>query len=232
MNGILSAMLSQDDIKRALTAVKYPGFSRDIVSFGLIKDISIANGAISVALQLTSPNPDAAGQIKAEAEQILKRLPGVSHAVVEVRQPTPGQAGTGKSFTEQTKVPGVKRVIAIASGKGGVGKSTVTAQLALALSKLGARVGVLDADIYGPSQPTMLGVTGVHPETLENKKMKPILAGPHVFAAARHKVTLVHRIIFHRAGQMDGANVTMVFEEAERRIHGSRGSDQWVGAPE
>ena len=71
-------MLSQDDIKHALTAVKYPGYSRDIVSFGLIKEISAANGAVSVVLQLTSPNPDAARQIKTEAELILKKLPGVN----------------------------------------------------------------------------------------------------------------------------------------------------------
>ena len=81
-------MLSQDTILNALKTVKYPGFSRDIVSFGLIKDVSAAGGAVSVALQLTSPNPDAARQIKAEAEQVLKQLPGVSHVVVEVRQPT------------------------------------------------------------------------------------------------------------------------------------------------
>ena len=88
-------MLSQDTILNALKTVKYPGFSRDIVSFGLVKDITAAGGAVSVALQLTSPNPDAARQIKAEAEQVLKRLPGVSHVVVEVRQPAAGQAAAG-----------------------------------------------------------------------------------------------------------------------------------------
>jgi len=92
-------MLSQDTVLDALKAVKYPGFSRDIVSFGLVKDVSIANGAVSVALQLTSPNPDAARQIKAEAEQLLKKLPGVSHVVVEVRQPAAGQpAAAGNAF--------------------------------------------------------------------------------------------------------------------------------------
>ena len=151
-------MLSQDDIKHALAAVKYPGFSRDIVSFGLIKEISVANGAVSVALQLTSPNADAARQIKTEAEQILKKLPGVSHAIVEVRQPAAGAAGAGGGHSGQTKISGVKRVIAIASGKGGVGKSTCSVNLACALKHLGAKVGVLDCDIYGPSIPLMMGV--------------------------------------------------------------------------
>src|SRR5580704_191892 len=120
-------MPTQADIQDALKAVKYPGFSRDIVSFGLVKDVSIANGAVSVALQLTSPNPDAARQIKAEAEQLLKKLPGVSHVVVEVRQPAAGSAPAGGAFAGQTRVPGVKRIIAVASGKGGVGKSTCSA---------------------------------------------------------------------------------------------------------
>ena len=151
-------MLSQYAIKNALAAVKYPGFSRDIISFGLVKEISAADGAVSVVLQLTSPNPEAAQQIKAEAEIILRQLPGVSHVHVDVRQPTAGQAATGKTFTNQTAVPGVKRIIAIASGKGGVGKSTCSVNLACALQHLGAKVGLLDCDIYGPSIPLMMGV--------------------------------------------------------------------------
>jgi len=154
----MGLMLTQDDIKQALAAVKYPGYSRDIVSFGLVKEISAANGAVSVTMQLTSPNPNAARQIKIDAERILKNLPGVSHAVVEVRQPTAGQAETGKSLANQTKVPGVKHVIAVASGKGGVGKSTCSVNLACALTHLGAKVGLLDCDIYGPSIPLMMGV--------------------------------------------------------------------------
>src|SRR5271165_2272503 len=151
-------MLSQDTILNALKAVKYPGFSRDIVSFGLVKEISAASGAVSVALQLTSPNPDAARQIKAEAEQVLKQLPGVSRVVVEVRQPAAGQSGGGGALGSQNKIPGVQRILAVASGKGGVGKSTCSANLACALRHLGARVGLLDCDIYGPSIPLMMGV--------------------------------------------------------------------------
>src|SRR5450631_3258183 len=98
-------MLSSEEIQNALKSVKYPGFSRDIVSFGLVKEITAANGAVSVTMQLTSPNADAARQIKMDAEQVLKKLPGVSHVHVEVRQPTAGQAETGKSFANQKGVP-------------------------------------------------------------------------------------------------------------------------------
>jgi len=151
-------MLTQEDIQNALKAVKYPGYSRDIVSFGLVKDISAANGAVSVSMQLTSPNPDAAQQIKEESERALKALPGVNHVHVQVQQPAAGQAAPVNPFANQNRVPGVKRVIAIASGKGGVGKSTVSVNLACALKQLGAAVGLLDCDIYGPSIPLMMGV--------------------------------------------------------------------------
>jgi ATP-binding protein involved in chromosome partitioning len=151
-------MLTQDDIRNALKAVKYPGYSRDIVSFGLVKEISAANGAVSVSMQLTSPNADAAQQIKEESERVLQALPGVTRVLVEVRQPAAGQAAPANPFANQNRVAGVERVIAIASGKGGVGKSTVAANLACALKHLGARVGLLDCDIYGPSIPLMMGV--------------------------------------------------------------------------
>jgi ATP-binding protein involved in chromosome partitioning len=152
-------MLSQDTVLDALKSVKYPGYSRDIISFGLVKEISAANGAVSVTMQLTSPNPEAAQQIKTESERVLKALPGVNHVHVEVRQPAAGQsAGATNLFANQNKVSGVKRIIAVASGKGGVGKSTCSANLACALTHLGAKVGLLDCDIYGPSIPLMMGV--------------------------------------------------------------------------
>jgi len=150
--------LSQEDILNALKSVKYPGYSRDIVSFGLVKQAAADNGAVSVVMQLTSPNPEAARQIKEESERVLKALPGVNLVNVEVRQPAAGQAAPAGALANQNRIPGVKRVIAIASGKGGVGKSTCSVNLTCGLKQLGARVGLLDCDIYGPSIPLMMGV--------------------------------------------------------------------------
>jgi ATP-binding protein involved in chromosome partitioning len=175
-------MITQTDIQNALKAVKYPGFSRDIVSFGLVKEISAANGAVSVAIQLTSPNPEAAGQIKTEAERVLKSLPGVNQVHVEVRQPAAGQAAPQNPFAGQKGVPGVKRVIAIASGKGGVGKSTVSVNLACALQQLGARVGLLDCDIYGPSIPLMMGVHEKPTISAEERLVPPVAHGVKVMS--------------------------------------------------
>jgi len=176
-------MLSREEIQNALKAVKYPGFSRDIVSFGLVKEISTANGAVSVTMQLTSPNPEAARQIKAEAERVLSNLPGVNQVHVEVRQPAAGPAAGGANpFANQKGVPGVKRVIAVASGKGGVGKSTVSVNLACALQQLGARVGLLDCDIYGPSIPLMMGVHDKPTISAESRLVPPVAHGIKVMS--------------------------------------------------
>jgi ATP-binding protein involved in chromosome partitioning len=175
-------MLTQDDIQNALKAVKYPGYSRDIISFGLVKEISVANGAISVTMQLTSPNPEAAQQIKSESERVLKNLPGVNHVHVEVRQPAAGSAAPTNPFANQNKVSGVKRIIAIASGKGGVGKSTCSVNLACALTHLGAKVGLLDCDIYGPSIPLMMGVHEKPTVSASEQLVPPIAHGVKVMS--------------------------------------------------
>ncbi|NBV23751.1 MAG: iron-sulfur cluster carrier protein ApbC [Proteobacteria bacterium] len=155
--------MTQEAILDALKAVKYPGYSRDIISFGLVKHVAVNNGAVNVRLELTSPNPEAAKIIKAECENVLRGQPGVTHVFVEMKQPAataaaPGAAPAGTAFQNQNKVPGIKRIVAIASGKGGVGKSTCSVNLACALTHLGARVGLLDCDIYGPSIPLMMGI--------------------------------------------------------------------------
>lgn len=166
-------MPTEEDIKNALKAVKYPGFSRDIVSFGLIKGISAQNGAVSVSMELTTGSPEAARQIKAESESILKGLPGVTAVHVEVKAKpgaqTPGAPGM---MGQQNKVPGIRRIVAVASGKGGVGKSTCSVNLACALTYLGARVGLLDCDIYGPSIPLMMGINE-RPTVSEQEQLIP-----------------------------------------------------------
>lgn len=166
-------MPSQDDIRNALKAVKYPGYSRDIVSFGLIRQIAAAEGAVRVELQLTTANPDVARQLKEDCERVLQGLPGVRTSVVEVSQSgAPAGAGGPDPWADQNRVPGVARILAVASGKGGVGKSTVAVNLACALRHLGARVGLLDCDIYGPSIPLMMG-TRERPTLSPDDKMVP-----------------------------------------------------------
>jgi len=166
-------MLTEEDIKKALTAVKYPGYTRDVVSFGLVKQVAVKEGAISVVMNLTSSNPEAARQIKTESEQVLRGLPGVRAVYVEVNQPAAAPtAATPSPWGQQAKIPGIQRIVAVASGKGGVGKSTVSVNLACGLQHLGARVGLLDCDIYGPSIPLMMGIHQ-KPTISEDEKMVP-----------------------------------------------------------
>lgn len=168
--------MTHENILNALKAVKYPGYSRDIVSFGLVKSAAASNGAVSISLQLTSGSAETARQIKEDCERTLKALPGVQLVHVEVKLPAgPATPATGSaSGTVSNKVAGIHRIVAIASGKGGVGKSTCSVNLACALQRLGARVGLLDCDIYGPSIPLMMGVHQRPTISAQEKMVPPI----------------------------------------------------------
>ena len=158
-------------MKTALKAVKYPGFSRDIVSFGLVKSIQIDDGEIKVQLALATNDPNVPAAIKNDTERALREIEGVRSAkvLIDIHAP-PGGAGADMGAT---RIPGVRHVIAVASGKGGVGKSTVAANLAVALEQTGARVGLCDCDIYGPSISLMFG-TRERPMATEENKIVPI----------------------------------------------------------
>ncbi|MBI2947582.1 MAG: Mrp/NBP35 family ATP-binding protein [Verrucomicrobia bacterium] len=167
-------MLNEETVRQALQSVKYPGYSRDIVSFGLVKQISAANNAVSVLIQLTSGNSEAAQQIKNDCERALEAMPGVKAVHVDVKLPAPTSASAAgpNPWSQQSPVPGIKRMVAVASGKGGVGKSTTSVNLACALRHLGAAVGLLDCDIYGPSIPLMMGINQ-RPTISDREKLVP-----------------------------------------------------------
>ncbi len=163
--------ITEEEIKNALKSVKYPGFSRDIVSFGLIKEIVSVNDEVRIQLVLTTTDPAIPRTIKAEAEEALRGI-GVSapKVLIDIQAPP---TGVGSSGVGATRLPGIKHIIAIASGKGGVGKSTVAANLAVALRHAGARVGICDCDIYGPSISLMFG-SREQPMATEENRILPI----------------------------------------------------------
>jgi ATP-binding protein involved in chromosome partitioning len=164
--------VTEEQIKDALKTVKYPGFTRDIVSFGLVKQIETTNGDVRVQLTLTTNDAAVPRAIKSEAEQALRGLAGVREAKVLIDIHAP-PAGAGNSGVGATRIPGIKNIIAIASGKGGVGKSTVAANLAIALHNGGALVGLCDCDIYGPSISLMFG-SRERPMATEENRIVPI----------------------------------------------------------
>ncbi len=163
------ADINQAQIESALKEMVDPYLNKDLVSAKSIKNIAIDGGKITVDVELGYPAKGYHATLTGNIKDKLVALDGIDDVTVNITTKIASravQAGV-------KPIPGVKNIIAIASGKGGVGKSTVSVNLALALSAEGARVGILDADIYGPSQPRMLGVND-KPESVDGKSLKPI----------------------------------------------------------
>jgi ATP-binding protein involved in chromosome partitioning len=154
--------MTEEEIKTVLSGVKYPGFDKDIVSFGFVRGIKIRGDQIAIDLEITASAPEIERTIRADIAEAFAEKGHKNIALYIERPKAPKESSSrGKNLA-----PNIKRFVMISSGKGGVGKSTTTVNLAIATAMQGKNVGVLDADIYGPNIPRMLG--------LENEKLKSI----------------------------------------------------------
>ncbi|HJY81456.1 MAG TPA: Mrp/NBP35 family ATP-binding protein [Candidatus Binatia bacterium] len=167
-------MISEQDIRDQLKRITYPGSRRDIVTLGLVGEILTKDGTVVVHLRPSSATEEVLRHLTGRITSALSAVPGVQRVTIHGGHPRGATAQSPPvAAPALTPLPGVRRVIAVASGKGGVGKSTVAVNLALALKALGNRVGLLDADIYGPSVPLMMG-TEATPRAGQNKKIYPV----------------------------------------------------------
>jgi len=164
-----------EQIKNALSQVKYPGFSRDIVSFGILKNIEVDGSDVTVTLSVQTKDPKIPEQIFKDSHSLLGALPGIGEVKIELDVQNP-QAQGPSSDDGKSSIPGVKKIIAVASGKGGVGKSTVSSNLAISLAKQGLRVGLCDCDLYGPSIAHMFDVADYRPDANEQDQIIPVEA--------------------------------------------------------
>jgi ATP-binding protein involved in chromosome partitioning len=171
-------MLDSAAILEVLKPVQDPELQKSLVELNMIRNIQVEGGLVKFTVVLTTPACPLKEFIVDECKQAVKQLPGVTDVQVEVTAEIPQQ----KALPDRTGIAGVKNIIAISSGKGGVGKSTVAANVAVALAQLGAKVGLLDADIYGPNAPLMLGLSHIRLEANADGVLEP---------AFNHGVSLV-----------------------------------------
>ncbi|MDF1875408.1 Mrp/NBP35 family ATP-binding protein [Sulfurimonas sp. SAG-AH-194-I05] len=163
--------MTEEIVKSALSKVMYPGFTKDIVTFGFVNTITINGTDVSFNVEITSSAPEVAQQIKDEATQELTTV-GATNVVANIKAPQIPRESSSKG---KNLAPHVKNFLMVSSGKGGVGKSTTSVNLAIAFAAQGLKVGLLDADIYGPNIPRMLGVEDIKPE-INGNKVLPIKA--------------------------------------------------------
>lgn len=170
--------MTEETVRSALSSVKYPGFSRDIVSFGLVKHIEISDENVIVSLRVQTRDPEVPEQLFKDCHGALDALaggPDKVHVEIDIQDP-PGAPATPGGVEGKSSIPGVRKIIAVASGKGGVGKSTVAANLAVTLAGDGLRVGLCDCDLYGPSIAMMFGAGDQQPTVDARDNIVPIEA--------------------------------------------------------
>jgi len=186
--------VTRDEVLETLKTVRGPGFERDVVALGMVSDVFISDGKVYFSITVPAERADELEPLRQAAERAVKAMPGVKGALVSLTaerkagaapaaRPQPAahghahshaqaQAPSGPRPARQT-IPGIGAIIAVASGKGGVGKSTTAVNLALAMKANGLKVGILDADVYGPSLPRLMGITG-RPQQIENRIIVPM----------------------------------------------------------
>jgi ATP-binding protein involved in chromosome partitioning len=167
----MSDLITEDIVLQALRAVKDPDLHKDIVTLNMIRDVKICGGIVSFRFVLTTPACPVRDQLKFEAEKTVMAVPGVERVEVAMEAEVPKARGA-----IEKEIAGIRHIVAVSSGKGGVGKSTVAVNLAVSLAQMGARVGILDTDVYGPNVPIMLGGNDM-PEVRGNNIVPPVYHG-------------------------------------------------------
>jgi ATP-binding protein involved in chromosome partitioning len=163
-------MPTKDEVLKALSTCIEPELHKDIVTLGMVQNLVVEGGVVSFDYMLTTPACPLKGMMQLEAETAIKKVTGVKDVKINM-------TASVKKDTRLENIlpPGIKNLIAVAAGKGGVGKSTVASNLAVSLALDGAKVGLMDADIYGPNQPQMMGVSGYQPGAGEDNKIEPAI---------------------------------------------------------